>query len=403
MTIRAGCLFPKVFFVVRNIARIPLSMQVLVLLLAAFAGLWSPLLKADVVKPALVELTLYDDGRLRVEVRASIEAMLADISTRYKNTQDAPTAAEYDRYRAMQRDELAREFARFSATFLDAISLRFGGQKADLKIVSVDIPEPGYKKVPRISTIVLAGEVPGRAEDFDWTYPARFGDAAFRFRHYDPDEYTWSDWTWLRNGESTKKIGIKADYVKRSLPDIVLSYIKLGYLHIVPLGLDHILFILGIFLLSTRMKPLLWQVTAFTVAHTITLGLSMYGVISVPERIVQPLIALSIAYVGVENIFLSKLHSTRIVIVFLFGLLHGMGFASVLADFGMPKNDFVTALLSFNVGVELGQIFLLLAAWLLVALPFGSTLNYRKLVVIPGSALIAVMGLVWTIDRVMNG
>jgi hypothetical protein len=183
----------------------------------------------------------------------------------------------------------------------------------------------------------------------------------------------------------------------------VSSYIKLGYLHIVPLGLDHILFILGIFLLSIRLRPLLWQATAFTVAHTITLGLSMYGVISVPEQIVQPLIALSIAYVGVENIFFSKLHSTRVVIVFLFGLLHGMGFASVLADFGMPKNDFVTALISFNVGVELGQVSLLLGAWLLLALPFGSNLNYRKLVVIPGSALIAGMGLIWTIDRVING
>lgn len=401
MTIKGGYLFPKVFFVVWNIARIPLSTQVLILL--ALPSFWCPPSRADAVKPALVELTIFDDGTFSMEIRASIEAMLAGISTRYKNTKDAPTAAEYDVFRAMAPVDLERQFAAFKPTFFDALSLRFGGQKADLKIVSVDIPEPGYKKVPRISTILLSGELPQGAENFDWTYPARFGDAAFRYRHYVPDEYTWSDWTWLRNGESTQKIGIRANYVKRALLDVVLSYIKLGYLHIVPLGLDHILFILGIFLLSPRLKPLFWQATAFTVAHTITLGLSMYGVINVPARIVQPLIALSIAYVGVENIFFSTLHSRRIVIVFLFGLLHGMGFASVLADFGMPKNDFVTALLSFNVGVELGQISLLLAAWLLLALPFGSSLNYRKLVVIPGSTVIAVMGMVWTIDRVMNG
>ncbi len=402
MTIRVGYLFPKVFFVAKNIARIPLFLQVLILLTAVLSGFYSSLSRADVVKPALVELTIHDDGSLEMEVRASIEAMLAGISTRYKNTKDAPTAAQYNQFRAMQPDALAHEFAAFVPTFLDAISLRFGGQKANLKIVSVNIPEPGYKKVPRISTILLSGELPAGAENFDWTYPARFGDAAFRYRHYDPDEYTWSDWTWLRNGESTPKIGIRDEYKKRTLLEVVQSYIKLGYLHIIPLGLDHILFILGIFLLSTRLKPLLWQATAFTVAHTITLGLSMYGIIHVPERVVQPLIALSIAYVGIENIFFSKLHSTRIVIVFLFGLLHGMGFASVLADFGMPKNDFVKALISFNVGVELGQVSLLLAAWLLLALPFGSTLNYRRLVVIPGSTLIAVMGLIWTVDRVIN-
>ncbi len=403
MTIRDGDLFPQAKTVTENIARAALWLQLFLLAAAVLLMVWSPATRADVVKPALVELTINEDSSFRLEVRASIEAMLSNISTRYKNTQDAPTAAEYDRYRALMPEQLRQAFARFEPEFLDAISLRFGDQKAVLTIERVDIPEPGYKKVPRISTIVLKGTIPKGETHFVWTYPERFGDAAFRYRHFDEAQYTWSDWNWLRNGEPTGEIEIHADYVRRPFAEVVLSYMKLGFLHIVPRGLDHILFILGLFLLSVHLRPLLLQATAFTVAHTITLGLSMYGVIDVPARIVEPLIALSIAYVGFENIFFPRLHSSRIVIVFLFGLLHGMGFASVLADFGMPKNDFATALISFNVGVELGQIALLVGAWLLLALPFGRSPNYRRLIVIPGSAMIAVMGLIWTVDRVVNG
>lgn len=363
-----------------------------------------PVSLADVVKPALVELTLYKDGHLELEVRASLEAMMSNISTRYKNTQDAPNADQYDRLRAMMPNALGAEFDVFAPKFLDAISLRFGEEKAGLRITDVEIPEPGYKKVPRISVIKLVGEIPEQARDFEWRYAERFGDAAFRYRHYAEDDYTWSDWTWLRNGESSGKIDIDAAYVPRQFSDVVLSYMKLGFLHIIPLGVDHMLFILGLFFLSARFKPLLWQATAFTVAHTITLGLSIYGFIELPERVVVPLIALSIAYVGLENLFLNRLYSSRILLVFLFGLLHGLGFASVLADFGMPREDFATALISFNIGVELGQIALLTLAWLLLALPFASDQRfYRRFIVIPGSALIAAIGLFWTVDSIVNG
>src|SRR5204862_4443520 len=104
-------------------------------------------------------------------------------------------------------------------------------------------------------------------------------------------------------------------------------YFALGFTHIVPGGLDHVLFVLGVYLLSGRARSILWQVSAFTVAHSITLGLSMYGLVSVSPRIVEPLIALSIAYVAVENILLSDLKAWRVVLGFAFGLLHGMGFA----------------------------------------------------------------------------
>ncbi len=177
-------------------------------------------------------------------------------------------------------------------------------------------------------------------------------------------------------------------------------YLKLGFEHILPLGLDHILFVVGLFLLSPKLKPLLAQITCFTVAHSITLALSMYGIISLPSYIVEPVIALSIIFIAVENILSSKLHSWRLVIVFLFGLVHGMGFAGVLKELGLPKTQFLNALITFNVGVELGQITVVLICFLLVGLWFKSHKWYHKRIVIPASAMIGIVALYWTIERI---
>jgi hydrogenase/urease accessory protein HupE len=214
------------------------------------------------------------------------------------------------------------------------------------------------------------------------------------------EKWHWSEWQWLRNDEPSQLFSLQEVFTRQSIGEVIYSYIVVGFEHIVPRGVDHILFILGIYLLSVRIRPLLWQVTMFTVAHTITLGMSMNGVISLPANIVEPLIALSIAYVGMENIFARELHRSRLILVFGFGLLHGLGFAGVLADFGMPDEDFVTALISFNVGVELGQLAVISAAFLVVGLYFRARHWYRKMIVIPGSAAISIIGLVWTVERI---
>ena len=191
------------------------------------------------------------------------------------------------------------------------------------------------------------------------------------------------------------------DLEKMSTTDAAFLYIKLGYQHILPLGLDHILFVLGLFLLNPKLKPILWQATAFTVAHTVTLGLSMYNVIKPPANIVEPLIALSIMYVALENIISPKLKATRIGVVFLFGLVHGMGFASALGQLGLPQNSYLTSLLMFNVGVELGQLTVILAAFFLLAKWFGNKPYYRKAIVIPLSILIAIIAAYWTVERIL--
>jgi hydrogenase/urease accessory protein HupE len=356
---------------------------------------------ADIVKPALVEISVFSEGRFRIEVRASIEALLTGINSQYKDTTQAPTAEEYDRLRALEAPALAQAFEPFRQKMLEAIELRLDGRPAQAEITTVDIPVPGYTKVPRISLIVLEGDIPVDTETLSWYYPAAFGDNAVRVRQVDERnaQWHWSSWQWIREDLPSEAFSLTEVFTQPGFLTVVVDYVGAGFDHIIPKGLDHILFVLGLFLFSTRMRPLLWQITMFTVAHSITLAMAMTGVIELPARVVEPLIALSIAYVGIENVWHKRLHKSRLILVFAFGLLHGLGFASMLADFGMPENAFATALIAFNVGVELGQLVVVALAFLTVGLWFGKRPYYRRLVVIPGSLLIAAVGLYWTWQR----
>jgi hypothetical protein len=182
---------------------------------------------------------------------------------------------------------------------------------------------------------------------------------------------------------------------------VFLQYLGLGFTHILPKGLDHICFVLGLFLLSTRWRSLLVQVTAFTAAHTLTLAASIYGIVRLPPEIVEPMIALSIAYVAIENLVTSELKPWRPALVFAFGLLHGLGFAGVLTDLGLPRERFLTALLSFNAGVELGQLAVIAGAFLLVGFPFAGRPWFRRRIVVPASLAIAGVGLYWFVQRAL--
>ena len=172
-----------------------------------------------------------------------------------------------------------------------------------------------------------------------------------------------------------------------------------GFEHIIPLGADHILFVLGLFFFSLHLGPLLWQVTAFTLAHTATLALATLGVVSVSPAVVEPLIALSIAYVGVENVLRPRLGWWRPGVVFGFGLLHGLGFASVLSDVGGETGNLVARLLGFNLGVELGQLAVIALAFVALALPFGRKPWWRSHIAVPASLAIAAVGAWWTVER----
>ncbi|CAN5858188.1 hypothetical protein BH11VER1_BH11VER1_24910 [soil metagenome] len=176
------------------------------------------------------------------------------------------------------------------------------------------------------------------------------------------------------------------------------NFMRQGFLHVLPFGLDHILFVLGLFLLSREWRPLLLQVTTFTVAHTLTLGLATLGWVNVSPSVVEPIIAGSIAVVALENIFRPYYTSWRLLLVFTFGLVHGLGFAGALRQLELPTASLLVGLLGFNVGVEGGQLAVIAMA---VAVTFWikKPVLYRKFIVIPGSLIIAALGLKWMIER----
>lgn len=181
---------------------------------------------------------------------------------------------------------------------------------------------------------------------------------------------------------------------------IAWRYIVLGFRHIVPEGHDHELFILGLFLLNTRVRDVLWQTTAFTIAHTCTLSLATLGLVSAPAWLVEPIIAASIAFIAIENMATTRVSPWRPAIAFLFGLVHGMGFAAGLREIGLPTSQLATAIIGFNVGVEGGHLLILGAAYLTLGW-WRRRGWYRSGIAIPLSAIIAAIAVYWLVQRVV--
>jgi hydrogenase/urease accessory protein HupE len=356
-----------------------------------------PVAEAHTIRPAVVTVVFADDASFAVTARVSAETLLAGIGPEYTDTNDSPNAARYDELRALPPDELRAEFERFVPEFLQQVRMEFDGVAADLEFTGIDVPPVGDLEVARDSTVFLRGQRPPQAQTMTWAWPREFGSNVLRATNSSLDSAVSA---WLQPGEVSEPFTLGSSE-QRSRLEIIRNYVIIGFEHIVPKGLDHILFVLGLFLLSLQLSPLLWQVSAFTVAHTITLGLTIYGIVALPASVVEPLIALSIAYVGIENLMYDRLKPWRVVLVFVFGLLHGMGFAGVLNEIGLPENEYLTALLAFNVGVEFGQLSVILGAFLVVGW-FRHKTWYRQWVVMPLSLGIAAMGLYWTGERLLG-
>lgn len=273
------------------------------------------------------------------------------------------------------------------AAFRRRVQIAFDGTKSDPAAIEYTVAGP-------MATIRIAGRSPVGAKQFTWNYAWTFASYSLTVRAAGP-----SSTVWLEGGQTSAPFAVAAPETSDRFT--AWRYLWLGYTHIVPNGFDHILFVLGIYLLSGRARTVLYQVSAFTIAHSITLGLSMYGLVSLPPKIVEPAIAISIAYVAIENILLKELKSWRVALVFTFGLLHGMGFAGALKEVGLPRSEFLTALLTFNAGVELGQLSVIGAAFLLVGWHCANRSWYRARVVVPASAAIGCMAVYWTVQRLL--
>ena len=178
-----------------------------------------------------------------------------------------------------------------------------------------------------------------------------------------------------------------------------LEAFQQGFLHVLPGGLDHILFVLGLFLYRREWRPLLGQSLAFTLAHTVTLGLAAAGVVRISGAWVEPMIALSLVVIALENLRARRAGAPpRLALVFGFGLVHGLGFAGALSVWLKPGEGFLPALLAANLGVEAAQVALLAGAWLMTV-PLHATAAYPPLRTAACLA-IATAGAVWAVQRI---
>ena len=367
-----------------------------IVVLACVSLFCSSTVSAHEIRPAVVNLVFDASGHYTIDLGVNVEAMLAGVSPKHRDTNESPNANRYNQLRALPPEEMRSRIEAFIPELLKGIHLDFDGEPAAPRFVAADIPPVGDLALSRLSHLRLEGNVPADGKFFRWSYAAVFGPNVLRIQRAQDSQVTA---VWLKEGEVSETYPLAGPIVAKTRLEVAWQYLTLGYTHIVPKGLDHILFVLGLFLLSTRLKPLLVQVTSFTVAHSITLGLTIYAVVSLSPKIVEPLIAASIVYVAVENLFTSKLHAWRPVVVFFFGLLHGMGFAGVLQEVGLPRSEFLTGLITFNVGVEFGQLTVISAAFLIVGAWRRNPGWYHGRVVVPCSLAIAATGLYWTVQR----
>jgi len=340
-----------------------------------------------------VTILLKSQGSYQIDIRTDVDALALGVSP------TADSAQVVAKLRAMSTDDLRETIEQVKQTLNRRVRLRFDGIK---QTSAITFPEYESRlavenTIPTIFglTARFSGMVPVRSKEM--TFGA---SRAFKVVHL----------TILNElaGKAVRSpLGVGEDSAPYNLKDngssvgqlvVAYRYLLLGFEHILPEGLDHILFVLGLFLLSNSFHVLIWQVTAFTLAHSITLALSSYNLVSLSSGPVESLIALSITYVAVENVLTTELKPWRPAVVFCFGLLHGLGFAQVLSQLGLPREYSLTALMTFNIGVELGQISVLMLAFLAVGW-FRDKNWYRWAVVLPSSVMICLMGLYLAIER----
>lgn len=336
-----------------------------------------------------VAIDIAPDGRYTVAITADAAALLARL--------ERLSGAE--RSSTLTRDEYAARVQALAPALLEHVAVRFDDvlDRPSVESVACDVAADAESEFrPPTVRVTLAGSVPSGAKALTWRYGLTTASYAVTIRDGGPEHVEW-----VEGDQATRGFALRSAPHEPTRAEIIATYLALGYTHILPRGLDHILFVLGLFLFGRGLRPILWQVSAFTVAHSITLGLALYGLVSLPSSVVEPLIAVSIVYVAFENLFASELRPWRVALVFGFGLLHGLGFAGVLQELALPRSEFLTGLVSFNIGVEAGQLTVIAVASLLVAGWTRNPQRYRRLVVLPGSAVIALIGAYWTVMRTL--
>ena len=352
---------------------------------------------AHELRPAIANLNIYEKDNIinaNLSIRLNLEAIIAGIDAKHSKTEESEKSEEYQGLRNMSPTTLMSVFKLKVKNFESKINLVSSSSNLTLTLVNIYIPEVGNINVIR-DTIVIFRIRNIKDENLKFFWNKNLGSVILRVNSINNEAlYTKlieinkkSDWFSTKNK------------TKIEIIDNIKIYTQLGFKHIIPKGFDHILFIFALFLLSPKLKPLILQVSIFTLAHTISLFLGVLNLIKIPVLIVEPIIALSISFIAIENLFTENIKRARLYVVFIFGLLHGLGFAGVLNEIGISTNLFFSSLISFNVGVELGQISVIIFSYIVVALLFQKKSWYRSRITKPLSLIVAFIGFYWFIQR----
>ena len=374
---------------------------------------------AHEIRPAVADLSIMSTttqdqalGRLVIIIDFNVEMFLADLDASVlKNTDNAQQGEDYDAYRRLSVADLSSQFSEQWPRFAASLVGRAGREALAFQLEGIEVKNNVDLSLPRSSKVSIYSYLPDNNSPIEFGWDAKLGPLVLRQQDLtaNPDDlYT----AYLPPGSISAPIP-RQGHAAQSTKAIITDYIKNGFIHIVPKGFDHILFVLGLFFYAARWQPLLGQVTLFTLAHSLTLFLASTGYIVVSPTVIEPMIAASIIYIAYENIWRQRMNAIRILVIFLFGLLHGLGFASVLSDImiddsmpsagGFANGKFILSLISFNIGVELGQLAVLAPAFLLFGIIANNALWYRKLIALPASYLIGAIGAWMLFTRVITG
>jgi len=350
--------------------------------------------KAHEISPSILDLSI-SSNVVQLKLRLSVEAILADVNlSETDNTNFSQNSFKYDELRSLNPEEIKNYFYNRWSDLAPLIQVNQSGRALELYFSELSVPEIGNLELTRISHLYIEAELKN-TDPISFSWDPKFGPVVVRQMGVQNGITQF-----LQNGDKSDLIYFN-DNVQYNKLNAFLDYIPVGFEHIIPKGWDHIIFVLGLFFFSTKLRPLIWQISAFTVAHTLTLALGSIGYIKIIPEIVEPLIALSIVFIAVENIIFDRLSKWRPIVIFIFGLLHGLGFASVLGEFGLPDGFFIAALLGFNLGVEIGQLTVVLLAFIIVGYWFNKKDYYQISIANPISIIIGLVGAYWFIERVI--
>ncbi len=371
----------------------------LFLILVVFVYLFSTSSISHEIKPSIADFT-YDENYLNFKIRLNAELILSNIDASTVSNTDSSSLSEiYDKFRILSKKDLEQMFQNSWIEISSNIDIKINNESKKITLIKTEVEDIKNFEISRDTHVYFKVLLDKNSEQFTFRWVKNYGPIILRENNnYKLEEELVTEY--LQSGIESSQFLFYENNFSKTINSFTKFFV-LGVQHIIPKGLDHILFIFGLFLFSSSLKKLISQITIFTIAHSITLIFVSLSLMRINPQIVEPIIALSIVYIGLENIFKKYIKEyLRYVVILFFGLLHGLGFALVLSDIGYRSTDLFINLVSFNFGIEVAQISIVLVLYLLIALNFAKNKNYRILFQVPSSILISSIGLYWFFERI---